>query len=534
MKKIALLVILTTMMIAVSGYAALTIAEARALGDDVSVEIGPVYISTTNDLGGSWYNIFAQDESGGIQLAGPMPVIPDMIVANNLVPGSCVILSGTNDFYANGFQISYVDVVNNYGVSNVPTAILIDIDTLATPATNPALTDIEGKLVVINGVDFQESGTFSGATTYTIWKNGTNGAIRIQDNLDPLVGSAIPYGTNITITGIFTPFHSNYQILPLDIIGPTRDPYLWLVPYPELNFGIVYPDYTRTMQMNFRNGGEVSNLTVTGFSATSGDTDKFSPTSIADFTLAPKQETNFNFIYTPGSVAGISNSIIYQFNTSDPSNDVVDFEMFGESSATPPPVPAVWINEVGANDPGDDDEEFIELCGVAGTDITGWKVQLLTGYNGSNYYEWTVGTEIGSFTFTNEIDGFGFYVLAGSSSSDVPNTDETMASTIKHSGDDYGIRIAKADDTQIHFLAYKCKSAVYYEYGLPNDVTPLDDASTLSNTLSKVGVGYDEPDFGWDNVLQTPGIINTDQVLPEPMGIGLIIFGLAALLKIRK
>ena len=534
MKKIAILITLTTIMIAASGNAALTIAEARALGAGPSVEIGPVYISTTNDLGGSWYNIFAQDESGGIQLAGPMPALPDLISSNNLVPGSCVILSGTNDFYANAYQISWVGMVENFGVSNVPTVIPIDIDTLATPAPDPALESLEGKLVVIAGIDFQESGTFSGATTYTIWKNGTNANIRIQDSLDPLVGSAIPYGTNITITGIFTPYYSDYQILPLEIIGPTRDPYLWLVPYPELNFGIVYPDYTRTMQMNFRNGGEVSNLTVTGFSAISGDTDKFSPTSIADFTLAPKQETNFSFIYTPGSAAGISNSVLYQFNTSDPSNAVVDFPMLGESSVTPPPVPAVWINEVAANDPGDDDEEFIELCGIAGTDITGWKVQLLAGYNGSNYYEWTVGMEIGSFVFTNEIDGFGFYVLAGSSSPDVPNTDETMASTIRHTGENYAVRITKADGTQIHFLAYNSKSAIDYEYGLPNDLTPLDDEATLSNALSKVGVGYDEPDFGWDNVLHTPGEINTDQVLPEPIGIGILFFGLAALLKIRK
>jgi len=533
MKKIAMLVILTTIMIAANGYSALTIAEARALGDGPSVEIGPVYISTTNDLGGSWYNIFAQDESGGIQLAGPMPTIPDMITANNLVPGSCVTLSGTNDFYANAFQITFVGLVENFGVSNVPAAIPIDIDTLATPATNSALTSIEGKLVVITGVDFQESGTFAGATTYTIWKNAVSGDVRVQDNLDPLVGTAIPFGTNITITGIFTPFFQNYQILPLEVIGPTRDPYLWLVPYPDLNFGIVYPDYTRTMQLNIRNGGEISNLTVTGFSAISGDTAKFSPTSIPDFILAPTEQTNFNFIYTPGSVTGISNSVMYQFNTSDPSNQVVDFPMFGESSATPPPVPAVWINEVAYDDPSIDDEEFIELCGVAGTDITGWKVQLVNGFDGSNYYEFVVGTEIGTFTFADEQNGFGFYVLAGSSSTDVPNTDETMASTIQN-GDDDAVRITKADGTQIHFLAYNSKSAIDYEYGLPNDLTPLDDSSATSNTLSKAGIGVDEPDFGWEVTLQTPGVINTDQVIPEPIGIGLIIFGLAALLKIRR
>ncbi|MCK5851853.1 hypothetical protein KAH27_02380 [bacterium] len=534
MKKIALLTILTTIMIAVNGFAALTVAEARALGDGPPVEIGPVYISTTNDLGGGGYSIFAQDESGGIQLYGPAHIMPGFIVDNNLVPGSCVILSGTNDFYANAYEISYVGVVSDYGVSNVPAAIPIDIDTLATPAPAPALESLEGKIVVITGVDFFASGTFEGGTSYTIGKNGTNGTVRIQDSNDQFVGAAIPYGSDIIIKGIFTPYYGDYQILPLEIIGPTRDPYLWIEPYPELNFGIVYPDYTRTMQMNIRNGGESNDLNITGFSAISGDTAKFSPASIADFTLAPQEQTNFSFIYTPGSMAGISNSVMYQFNTSDPSNAVVNFPMFGESSATPPPVPAVWINEVAANDPGEDDEEFIELCGVAGTDITGWKVQLLAGYTGSNYYEFVVGSEIGSFTFADEQNGYGFYVLAGSSSSDVPNTDETMASTIRHSGENYAVRITKADTTQIHFLAYNSKSAINYEYGLPNDLTFLDDAYTLSNTLSKVGVGVDEPDFDWDNVLQTPGIMNTDQVLPEPIGIGLIFFGLAALLKIRR
>jgi len=36
------------MMIAANGYAALTVAQARVLGDNIPVEIGPLYISTTN------------------------------------------------------------------------------------------------------------------------------------------------------------------------------------------------------------------------------------------------------------------------------------------------------------------------------------------------------------------------------------------------------------------------------------------------------------------------------------------------------
>jgi len=215
MKKIMMLFSIIVMILTVNSFAALTVAQARALGDDVGVEIGPIILSTTNDLGNSWYYINAQDESGGIQIVGPGSTIPNLISANNLVPGSCVTLSGTNENYGNSYQITWVDVAENHGVSNLPAATLIDIDTLATPAPDVSLAALEGKLVSIKDVDVHESGTFVGATTYTIWKNGKNGNVRIQDQNDPLVGTAIPIGSDIIITGIFGIFFDNYQIYPL-------------------------------------------------------------------------------------------------------------------------------------------------------------------------------------------------------------------------------------------------------------------------------------------------------------------------------
>ena len=533
MKKLIFIFSLILLGLSLNSFAAMTVAEARAQGNYIPVEVGPVYISTTNDLGGGGYSIFAQDNTGGIQLYGPSYIMPDFIVSNNLVPGSCVVLSGTNNFYQNAYEISYVAVVNNYGVSNVPTATPIDIDTLATPAPAPALEPIEGKLIVISGIDFADSGVFASGNNYTIWKNGTQGVVRIQDANDHLVGTAIPFGNEVVITGIFSVYGTSYQILPLEIVGPTRDPYLWLEPYPSINFGVVYPGYSRTLNLNIRNGGESNDLNVTGFSVLAGDTANFSPNTIADFTLAPKQETNFSFTYTPGSVGDVTNWITYSFNTSDPSNATVNFSMFGKSSSNAPPTPAVWINEVGYNDPGADDEEFIELCGVAGTAITGWKIQLVNGNDGSNYYEWVIGSEAGSFTFQDEQDGYGFYVLASSSSPSVPNTDETMASDMQN-GDDDAVRLIKDDGTEIHFFAYNSKSAINYEYGLPNDLTPLYDLTYGSNTLQKAGTGTEEPDFSWEQAEWTPGVINRNQVLPEPLGIGILIIGLAALLKTRK
>ncbi len=537
MKKISriLMTIAIMMIFTANCFAALTVAEARALGNDVPVEIGPVYISSTNDQGGTGYSFFAQDETGGVQLYGPAYIIPDFITSNNLVPGSCVILSGTNEIYYNIHELTWISVVNNYGVSNVPAATPIDISDLAKPAPDPSLATTESKLIIITGVDFYDSGTFQGGGsvgTYTIEKNGTTGTVRIQDPNDPLVGTAIPGGTNITIIGILSQFSGTYQIFPLEIIGGiTRDPYLWREPFPDLNFGVVYPNYDRTLHITIKNGGEISNLNISAFSSVGGDTNKFSPTSIPDFVLTPGSATNFNFIYTPGSGAGANHTANYQFNSNDASNQLVQLDLIGASSATPPPTPSVWINEVAYDDSSTDDEEFIELCGIAGTDITGWKIQLYNGADGSNYYEWIVGDDIGSFTLPNDQGGFGFYVLAGSASLEVPNTDETMMSTIENGSDD-AVRLTKGDGSQMHFFAYESKSAMTYPPGLPNDLTPLADSSAQSNSLSLVGTGVEQPDFSWDLIEHTPGELNIDQVLPEP---GLVIGGIMiALLTFRR
>ena len=513
LKKIINLFTIAIIIYSINSFAALTIAEARAIGDNVPVEIGPVFISTTNDFAGSWYNIFAQDASGGIQLAGPLPVIPNLIADNNLIPGSCVTLSGTNGTYANAYQITYISVVQNYGNSNLPAATLIDIDTLATLAPAPALASLEGKLIAISGVDFLSSGTFSGGTTYSISKNGTNGNIRIQDANDSLVGSAIPNGSDIVVTGIFAVYNSNYQIYPLSVIGPTRDPYLWYEPYLYFNFGEVYTNYDRTMQISVRNGGEFSNLNVSAFSAVSGDTTKFSPTSIPDFSLPPQTTTNLFFTYSPGNIPGTSHSAVYQFQTDDISNQNNSVTFIGNASATPLPSPAVWINEVAANDPSFDDQEFIEICGVAGTDISGWKIQLYNGYDGINYAEHVIGSTIGdSFVFADEQDGFGFYVLQSNNSS-VSNADETANfDYIQHSIND-AVRLTKGDGTEIHFFAYQCNSARTYTPGLPNDLTILYDTPAQNNSLSKVGNGIDQPDFLWDVVTHTPGGLNSNQFL---------------------
>ena len=523
-------------------FAALTVAQARALGDNAGVEIGPVYISETNNLTpGSWHAFFVQDESGGIQLAGPASIMNALISDNNLVPGSCVTVSGTNATYNGIYQITWVNVVINHGVSNIPSAISIDIDKLTE--IPPALESLEGKRIVITGVDINGSGVFAGYSSYDIWKNGTNGEIRIQNDADHLVGSIIPFGNDITITGIFGRYDPSsgdgkYQIFPLDIVGGvTRDPYLWYEPYQELNFGVVYPDYDRTLQLTIKNGGESTLLNISSFSATSGDTANFSPASIPDFSIPPQTSTNINFVYTPGSGAGASHSAIYEFQSNDVSNQNNTLTLLGASSATPPPTPAVWINEIAYDDVDyPETEEFIELCGIAGTTISNWTITLYNGFNGSNYAEHVIASTLpGSdftFTFPDDQDGFGFYVLESGNSS-VPNADETAVFDSIQNGTDDAVRLTDDAGNQIHFFAYECQTARSYEaLGFPNDLTPLADLSSDTISLSLIGAGLEQPEFTWDVITYTPGELNIDQSLPEP---GLLIAGIAlALLSFRR
>ena len=79
----------------------------------------------------------------------------------------------------------------------------------------------------------------------------------------------------------------------------------------------------------------------------------------------------------------------------------------------------VWINEIAYLAYNveffEEDHEFIELCGVAGSDISGWSIELAFGADAdiaANSNQPVYATyPISSHTFTNQTNGFSFYVL---------------------------------------------------------------------------------------------------------------------------
>ena len=185
----------------------------------------------------------------------------------------------------------------------------------------------------------------------------------------------------------------------------------------------------------------------------------------------------------------------------------------------------VWINEVNYDDEGGDDESFIELCGNATVNITGWEIQLYNGNDGELYDTHTIG----SFTIANETNGFGFFVVAYDGST-VANSDETDSAGIQNGGPD-AIRLVNDSGTQIHMIEYEGTRSGGYDGGVTPDQTNIgsDSGTTTGESLSESSATGDEySDFTWSVQSETPGTINVGQgLIPEPATFGLI--GLALL-----
>ena len=62
----------------------------------------------------------------------------------------------------------------------------------------------------------------------------------------------------------------------------------------------------------------------------------------------------------------------------------------------------VFINEIYYDNVGGDTGEFVEIAGLAGTDLTGWRVLLYNGNGGGTY-----GTITLSGTIADQGSGFG-------------------------------------------------------------------------------------------------------------------------------
>ncbi|MDD2239659.1 MAG: lamin tail domain-containing protein [Kiritimatiellae bacterium] len=202
----------------------------------------------------------------------------------------------------------------------------------------------------------------------------------------------------------------------------------------------------------------------------------------------------------------------------------------------------VWINEIfyapyldedgGGGIWGDTpyNHEFIELCGVAGTSITNWQVQLLLASAGDRlknggepvYATYTIPS---GTILSNTASGYGFYVIGDQQLLDngkkvnqvlttlVPaSVNPYAADDLDHIRDPSGIiRLLDNYSNVIYSLSYGA-------YDTGSDILPVAQDPTAYNTnslsLSGTGSGYD--DFSWNKTNDlTIGDINTGQEFVE-------------------
>lgn len=495
---------------------ATNVAAARTAGPNAYVEIGPIVVSVTNDLTASGYVFCAQDDSGGVSLHWPAALVQtarQIIAVNSLRPGSIITVHGTNAWYQNLYELTYISAVISNGVGPAPIPIDIDIKDLQTGA--PTGTICQSMLVRISGVTFpNDAGNmFASGVNYKIRKDGTNADVRLQDPSDPLVGTTIPSGV-CTIEGILSQFAATFQLFPLKItpVTPQDDPDAKVV--TNFVFGVVYPGQTRTLQYSIKNGGSYTNLVVTGLTADSGDTAKFTlPGAVFPITLAPQSNVTIAIRYEGGSTPGEVHNGVFLLNSNDSSTPDLPVTLRGAVAATP--LAPVWINEVDYDSPDNpDNEEFVELCGPAGTDITGWQLEF---YNGnpsqlSNYFTFVIGSSLGgSIVLGDQTNGYGFYVLRNQYST-VPYTEQALFEGIENGAPD-AIRLVSSNGVQAHFFEYEASSASTYPSvpppSWPDDLTPLEDPPNSESKSLSLQPGFARTNLAWVVANHTPLALNT-------------------------
>lgn len=160
-----------------------------------------------------------------------------------------------------------------------------------------------------------------------------------------------------------------------------------------------------------------------------------------------------------------------------------------------PPLANVWINEFHYDNAGADANEFVEIAGLAGTDLTGWTLTLYNGSGGGVY-----DTRSLTGTLTDGSNGFGFVKVA--------------APGIQNGSPD-GIALVDAFGRVVQFLSYE--GPITATNGPASGMTSTDvgveqSSAAIGFTLQLVGTGSSYGDFSWAaDVANTEGAVNLGQ-----------------------
>lgn len=187
----------------------------------------------------------------------------------------------------------------------------------------------------------------------------------------------------------------------------------------------------------------------------------------------------------------------------------------------------IFINEIHYDNAGTDQNEFFEIMGEAGLDLSGWQVELYNGSNGATY-----GNAINlSGVISDTNNGFGF---ASFSPSNIQN------------GAPDGLALIDNLGVVRQFLSYE--GTITATSGTAIGLTSTDiginesSSTTPSNfSLQLTGTGYHYKDFSWQAMTHTSGAINSQQIIKtrnnvtvsEPSAVELLLLALALLVLLK-
>lgn len=224
-----------------------------------------------------------------------------------------------------------------------------------------------------------------------------------------------------------------------------------------------------------------------------------------DYTIST---TNFSLI---GAVTSIAIEITINDDSIVESSETVVLTITNVTGATvgtpstftltindndfaPPPAGEPWINEFNYDPPGTDSNEFVELAGPAGLDLSNY---LLVLYNGSGNMPYS--NVFCSGTIPDEGCGFGAVAF------DTPNL---------QNGAPDGIALAKVvggTTTLVQFISYEGPMT---GSGGPADGVTSQNVGTqngISDTLQLAGAGTNYAAFTWVTGTVSRGILNVGQ-----------------------
>jgi hypothetical protein len=166
----------------------------------------------------------------------------------------------------------------------------------------------------------------------------------------------------------------------------------------------------------------------------------------------------------------------------------------------------LFVNEIDYDQPGTDADEFIEISGPAGS----YSNVIVIFMNGNGNTEYNT-FELGNVTLTDEADGYGFYVIGGSS---IPNVDYTSgfpSSNAIQNGNPDGIELwvnEQIVDAVSYAGSMNDSQGNYMEEATPND---LDDEYWEGGEGLSIGrLGIDGSP--WSVMSNSPGTVNQNQI----------------------